>query len=76
MKKDIQSDPTKYCRFLRAKDSYGRLGGGSDNWLINDDSNMVCWCIRSAGGTAGPDNGLVTPERCVPGRRCYKAPAE
>lgn len=73
MKTEIKPDDTKYCRFLRAKNPYGRLEGGGNTWLLHDDSNTICWCIKSS-GAAGPDNGLVAPGNCVPGRRCYEAP--
>lgn len=75
MKTEIKPDTTKYCRFLRAKNPYGRLEGGENPWLLADDSNTICWCIKSSGG-AGPDNGLVAPDRCKPGRRCYEKPRD
>ena len=63
----------KLCRFLRAKNPYGSLEGGGNPWMLFDDANTICWCVKSIGG-AGPDNGLVSPETCQTGRRCYQTP--
>lgn len=71
----VPHSEVKYCRFLRAKNAYGKLEGGDNPWLTMDDPNTVYWCVRSSGG-AGPDNGLVAPERCLAGRKCYEPPRE
>ena len=63
----------KYCRYLRAKNSYGLMEGGEDPWLLPDTSNTICWCIKT-GEMSAPDSGFVSPEGCKPGRRCYEAP--
>ena len=75
METKIEPVRTKFCRFLRARNPYGRLEGGDNPWLLVDDSSTVCWCLKSSGG-AGPDNGPVAPDRCVPGRKCYEPPGE
>lgn len=66
-------EDVKFCRFLRAKNAYGRLEGGDNPWLMKDDPNSIFRCIKSTNG-AGPDGGLVAPACCVAGRRCYEAP--
>jgi hypothetical protein len=71
----ITPGDVKYCRFLRAKNPYGRLEGGENPWLLLDDPNTICWCLQSS-GRVGPDNGLIAPERCLPGRKCYEPPRE
>ena len=68
-------DPTikrvEICKYLRARNSFGRMEGGEHPWVMLDDPNMICWCILSTGST-GPDNKLVGPRLCVKGRSCYK----
>lgn len=61
----------KFCRFLKAKNPFGTLEGGSNDWYVYDDANTIYWCVKST-GAAGPDNGLVDPKRCIPGRKCYR----
>jgi hypothetical protein len=64
-----------FCRFLRAKNPYGKLEGGDNPWLLKDDANSIYRCILSTSG-AGPDNGLVAPNCCVSGRSCFEQPKE
>jgi hypothetical protein len=72
MKKKIEPiKDVKFCRFLRAKNAYGRLEGGGNPWLIADDPNSIYRCILSTSG-AGPDGGVVAPSCCVKGRRCFE----
>lgn len=66
-----QSPPL--CRYLRAKNPYGMLEGGSNPWQLLDDANTIFWCVRGNGGI-GPDSGLITPDKCIHGRSCYRSP--
>ena len=65
----------KACKYLRARNSYGLMEGGENPWIIPDDANTICWCIKT-GGQAAPDNGMVTQYLCMPGRKCYEAPKQ
>ena len=67
----VKPKDKKVCRFLNAKNSFGMLDGGDNQWFGIDDANTQYWCIRSSGG-AGPDNGLVGRAQCVKGRSCFK----
>lgn len=69
-----QNNSTKQsiCKFLRARNPYGMMEGGDHAWLLLDDANTICWCINSAGGV-GPDNGLVSPKKCISGRDCFES---
>ena len=58
------------CSFLRARNPYGMMEGGDSPWLLLDDANTICWCIKAAGGV-GPDNGLVSPSGCNETRSCF-----
>ena len=62
---------TKFCRFLKAKNPFGTVEGGSSEFYTYDEANTIYWCIKSL-GAGGPDNGPVEPGRCIPGRSCYK----
>ncbi|NJN27988.1 MAG: hypothetical protein HC819_19455 [Cyclobacteriaceae bacterium] len=62
---------TKFCRFLKAKNPFGTLEGGNDDWYTYDDANTIYWCVKSM-GAGGPDNGPVDPRLCVSGRKCYR----
>ena len=70
---NIKPVKNKFCKYLRARNPYGASEGGENPWLLFEDANTICWCIKSAGG-AGPDNDVVTPHKCVSGRKCFKAP--
>ncbi len=72
---EIKPVKNKFCKYLKAKSPYGPIEGGDNPWFLLDQANTICWCIKSASG-AGPDNGLVAPEACTPGRSCYTAPKE
>lgn len=69
---EIKPLKNNFCKYLKAKSPYGPVEGGEDPWYLLDQANTICWCIKSSGG-AGPDNGLVSPGTCTPGRKCYKA---
>ncbi|NNF35739.1 MAG: hypothetical protein HKN68_16645 [Saprospiraceae bacterium] len=72
---EIKPLKNNFCKYLKAKSPYGPVEGGDDPWYLLDQANTICWCIKSSGG-AGPDNGLVSPGSCTPGRKCYKAADE
>lgn len=59
------------CQLLKAKNSFGMLEQGGESWAGIEDPNAQYWCIRTA-GAIGPDNGLVGPDVCVRGRKCYR----
>lgn len=65
-----KSGENNICKFLRARNPYGMMEGGSHPWLLLDDANTICWCINSA-GAVGPDNGEVSPMSCQEGRSCF-----
>ena len=69
---EIKPLENNFCQFLKAKSPYGPLEGGDNPWYLLDQSNTICWCVKSMSGV-GPDNGLVSPDNCGPGRKCYKA---
>lgn len=66
----MENKNLKICKYLRARNPYGMMEGGESPWLLLDDANTICWCIKSAGG-AGPDDGLVSTSSCTEGRSCY-----
>ena len=66
-----KTEHNKLCRNLRIKNPYGMLEDGENDWLLLDDINSICWCIKSIGGS-GPDDGVVDPAQCVKGRVCYE----
>lgn len=67
----MEAKPEHLCKYLRARNPFGMMEGGEHPWWLMDDANTIFWCINSA-GAAGPDNGLVGPKSCQPGRACYK----
>jgi hypothetical protein len=63
---------TPFCGDLRSKKYYLLEGGvaqKAEDYL--DDSNH-CTCYHTQ-QQIGPDRGIVIPERCVPGRSCYRS---
>ncbi len=69
--KKVNPVDTKFCRFLKAKNPFGTLEGGDNDWYVLEDSNTIYWCVKSL-GAGGPDNGPVDPRLCISGRKCYK----
>ena len=69
--KRVKPVDTKFCRFLKAKNPFGTLEGGENDWYVLEDANTIYWCVKS-NGAGGPDNGPIDPRLCVPGRKCYK----
>jgi hypothetical protein len=72
---DKKFDRTTYCKYLRAKNSYGLMEGGDNPWTMLDQANMICWCIKT-GGMSAPDSGYVSPQKCKGGRKCFEAPTK
>jgi hypothetical protein len=62
---------TPFCGDLRSKKFYqlDRIATHADDYL--DESNH-CWCYHTQ-TPMGADGGYVTPQRCVPGRSCYRS---
>lgn len=58
------------CRLLRSKTAFGTTHGYGD-WRAGG-ATAAYWCLRTM-TTAGPDDALVHPDRCRPGRDCYRA---
>ncbi len=71
MNKTDSNKPT-ICRFLKAKNSFGMLEGGDNQWFGIEDPNATYWCNKTA-GAMGSDNGFVGPKICVEGRKCYES---
>lgn len=69
--KSVKPVDTKFCRFLKAKNPFGTLEGGDNDWYVLEDANTIYWCVKSM-GAGGPDNGPIDPRLCVAGRKCYK----
>ncbi len=70
--KNSKTERTDICRYLKGKNPFGTLEGGSQPWTVTDDPNTIYWCVKSM-GAGGPDNGPIDPKLCRPGRSCYKA---
>ena len=70
--KKVNAIDTKFCRFLKAKNPFGTLEGGDNDWYVQEDANTIYWCVKSM-GAGGPDNGPVDPRLCLSGRKCYKS---
>jgi hypothetical protein len=63
-----------FCGALRSKKFFMVDGIATDASQYLDASNH-CWC-RETQQVIGPDGGRVHPNRCVPGRVCYKSALE
>jgi len=62
---------TPFCRELRSKQYFMLDAFATDASQYMDASNY-CWCYETQ-GVVGPDGGKVKPERCAPGRNCYRS---
>lgn len=62
---------TPFCGELRSKKFFMLDVIPSDPSDYLDPSGH-CWCFHTQRVT-GPDRGIVTPDRCVPGRSCYRS---
>jgi hypothetical protein len=69
--KTVKPLNTKFCKFLKAKNPFGTLEGGSNEFYTFDDANTIYWCVKSL-GAGGPDNGPIEPGMCISGRGCYR----
>lgn len=61
-----------FCRALRSKKYFmldAALASDASQYL---DGSNHCWCFRTQ-RVVGPDGGRVHPERCKPGRECYRS---
>jgi hypothetical protein len=67
-----EKQATGNCRFLRAKDPYGGMDDGAGGMFFLDESNSICWCVKSQ-GPVGPDGSFVALDACVSGRRCFES---
>jgi hypothetical protein len=62
---------TPFCGDLRSKKYYLLDGVAKKAEEYLDDSGH-CWCYHTQ-VVVGPDHNIVMPERCVPGRSCYRS---
>lgn len=67
MKKHTKSQ----CRYLRTKRAYFPDLSQTESWREGNSTTSQYWCLCTM-STAGPDSGLVAPEKCQRSRRCYK----
>jgi hypothetical protein len=63
-----------FCRALRSKPFFLAHGIPTDASQYLDGSDH-CWCFETQ-RPIGPDGGKVYPDRCIPGRSCYKSAIE
>jgi len=62
---------TPFCGHLRSKKFFlsDQIAAAAEDYL---DASGHCWCYHTQ-QVVGPDGNIVMPERCVPGRRCYRS---
>jgi hypothetical protein len=62
---------TPFCGDLRSKKFFllDRIATSAEDYL---DPSHHCWCYHTQ-QVMGPDGGIVKPDRCVPGRKCYRS---
>ena len=62
---------TPFCGDLRSKKFFlsNQLPKTAEDYL---DASGHCWCYHTQ-QVVGPDGEIVMPERCVPGRSCYRS---
>lgn len=60
-----------FCGSLRSKKFFmlDIVPATADDYI---DASNHCWC-RETQQVIGIDGGLVGPDRCVPGRSCYRS---
>lgn len=65
------------CRMLRTKTAFGAYSLETDPipWQAGESTTAVFWCLRTM-ATAGPDDDLAHPARCLTGRTCFESPIE
>ena len=62
---------TPFCGDLRSKQFF-QLNGIPKTAEEYLDASGHCWCYHTQ-NPIGPDGEIVMPERCVPGRKCYRS---
>jgi len=62
---------TPFCGDLRSKKFFmtDQIAARAEDYL---DASGHCWCYHTQ-QVVGPDEQFVEPERCVPGRSCYRS---
>ncbi|MGD1278502.1 MAG: hypothetical protein ABR964_14920 [Tepidisphaeraceae bacterium] len=62
---------TPFCGDLRSKAFFllDQIPTRAEQYLGNDEH---CWCAQTQ-QVVGPDDQIVEPHRCVPGRSCYRS---
>ncbi len=65
---------TPFCGDLRSKKFFlsDQIATTAEDYL---DASNHCWCYHTQ-QVVGPDGNIVMPERCVPGRGCYRSALE
>jgi hypothetical protein len=65
---------TPFCGDLRSKKFFlsDQIAASAEDYL---DASGHCWCYHTQ-QVVGPDGNIVMPERCVPGRACYRSALE
>ncbi|HYR56942.1 MAG TPA: hypothetical protein VEM39_12515 [Myxococcaceae bacterium] len=61
-----------YCRELRSKQFYLHGGLATEAAHYVDGESDHCWCFETQ-QVIGPDGARAGPERCIPGRGCYRS---
>jgi hypothetical protein len=62
---------SSFCGELRSK-KYFLVDGMATQLDDYIDATGHCWCFVTQ-QVVGPDGNKVNPNRCVPGRACYKS---
>lgn len=60
------------CHHLRSKALMAFDMLGEDELQAVYTHNEVPWSCSSTGRNTGPDDDLCAPERCAPGRGCFR----
>lgn len=62
---------TPFCGDLRSKKFFmsDQIATTAEDYL---DASGHCWCYHTQ-QVVGPDGEIVMPQRCVPGRSCYRS---
>jgi hypothetical protein len=63
-----------FCRELRSKRFFFARGIPTEAQTYLDGSDH-CWCYLTQ-KPIGPDADKVYPDRCIPGRSCYRSALE
>lgn len=66
--------PIRRCLHLRSKMdyvSYDSQGNGDENGAAASGA-PPCYCLRTH-TVIGPDDDIVSPVECAPGRACYES---